>query len=190
MTDIATIARKQEYQQRMRNKLAEMAVPLDILMMSSEPITQKQLDAINNDPRNYANRERIPEPLLIYSDLYHELTGQEMLKMDVTGYVEVFQEWKDRALQPNDIRGAWAQSKSDKGGFFVGHPRALTVTANGMKSKAMPAMPTLNKVAVERTQEIIEKKVELVSKATDIPDAERERMRQWKAKLATKGMTR
>lgn len=187
-TELRSLA-TQQYKERMKERL-DLPPTIEQRMMEEKPVTQDDFDAINNDPRNYANRERIPEPLLVYSDLYHELTGQEMLKMDITGYIEVFQEWKDRAIQPNDIRGAWAQSKSAKGGFFVGHPRALTVTANGMKSKAMPAMPVLNKASVERTQGIIEQKVELVSKATDIPDAERERMRQWKARLSQKGSAR
>jgi hypothetical protein len=154
--------------------------------MEGKPVTQADLDAINKDHRNYLNRERIPEPLLVYSDLYHELTGQEMLKMDVTSYIEVFQEWKDRTLQPNDIRGAWAQSKSDKGGFFVGHPRALTVTANGMKSKAMPAIPIISTERIKKTNAIIQEKVRLESTYTPMPDDVRARLR---AKLsAQKGI--
>jgi hypothetical protein len=159
-------------------------VPLEWLIASGKPVTQEHLDAINNDPHKYENRERIPEPLLVYSDLYHELTGQELLKMDVSSYIEVFQEWKDRALQPNDIRGAWAQSKSDKGGFFVGHPRALTITANGMKSKGMPALPVLNTQRIEQTQKIIEEKVKLESAFVPMPDDVRAQLR---AKLAMKG---
>lgn len=158
-------------------------MPLEWLIAGDKEITQSDLDAINNNPHGYDNRERIPEPLLVYSDLYHDLTGQEMLKMDVTGYIEVFQEWKDRALQPDDIRGAWAQSKSDKGGFFVGHPRALTITANGMKSKAKPAVSVLNKSEVERTNKLIEKKVEMAAAFVPMPDDVRARI---KAKLAEK----
>lgn len=184
MTTSIQQAAKMEYQARMKERLSGMAVPLDILMMDEQPITQSQLDAINNDPHKYENRERIPEPLLVYSDLYHELTGQEILKMDLSSYIEVFQEWKDRALQPNDIRGAWAQSKSDRGGFFVGHPRALTVTANGMKSKAKPAMPIISTERIEQTQAIIEEKVKLESTFVPMPDEVRARLR---AKLATKG---
>lgn len=182
MEIIGTQARKQEYQQRMRASL-NLPPTIEQRMMEGKPVTQSDLDAINKDPRNYLNRERIPEPLLIYSDLYHELTGQEMLKMDLTGYIEVFQEWKDRALQPNDIRGAWAQSKSDKGGFFVGHPRALTVTANGMKSKAMPAVPIISTERIERTQAIIEEKIKMETKFVQIPEDQRAALR---AKLAAK----
>jgi len=154
--DLRTLARN-EYQTRMKASL-NMPPTIEMRMMEEKPVTQADLDAINANPHAYENRDRIPEPLLVYSDLYHELTGQEMLKMDVNSYIEVFQEWKDRAIQPDDLRGAWAQSKSDKGGFNVGHPRALTVTANGMKSKAKPAIVAIDNRAVERTQALIEKK--------------------------------
>ena len=154
--DLRTLARN-EYQTRMKASL-NMTPTIEMRMMEGKPVTQDDLDKMRADPHNYDNRERIPEWLLIYSDLYHELTGQEMLKMDVSSYIEVFQEWKDRAIHPDDLRGAWAQSKSDKGGFNVGHPRALTVTANGMKSKAKPAIATINSRAVEYTAQMIEKK--------------------------------
>jgi hypothetical protein len=148
---------KQEYKERMKQRLAGAPLPLEILMQSDDKITQQQLDAINKQPNNYENRERIPEPLLVYADLYHELTGQEPTKRTFTDFVDTFWAWKDEKLQPDHIRMAWAQAQSDKG-FTVGRPGALTVTAIGMKSKAKPAMPTLNTEKIEQTRAMIEER--------------------------------
>ena len=178
-------AAKMEYKARMKEKLSGLPLPLELLIRSEEPITQQQLDAINNKPNNYENRERIPEALLTYADLYHELTGQEPTKRTFTDWIDTFWQWKDEKLQPDNIRMAWAQAQSDKG-FTVGRPGALTVTAVGMKSKAKPALPALNTAAIERTQELIEEKAKVELKTVGIPEQERERMRQWKAKLAMK----
>jgi hypothetical protein len=147
-------AAKMEYQERMKQRLAGAPMPLEVLMLNSAPITQQQLDAING---TYENRERIPEPLLAYADLYHELTGQEPTKRTFTDWLDTFYAWKDEKLQEQHIRLAWAQAQSDKG-FTVGRPGALTVTAVGMKSKVMPALPQINTVEVERTKQMLEAK--------------------------------
>lgn len=173
----------EQYKDRIRASMMQRPT-LEVLMLRDEPITKADLDKMNNDPHKYENRDRIPEPLLVYSDLYHELTGQEMLKMDVAGYIEVFQEWKDRTLQPEDIRGAWAKSRSERGGFPVGHPRALTTTAKAVKSEIRPVMPVISTARIEQTQVIIEEKVKLESTFVPMPDEMRERLR---AKLAMKG---
>lgn len=152
-------AAKMEYQERMKQRLAGAPMPLEILMQSSAPITQQQMDAINKKPEAYENRERIPEPLLEYADLYHELTGQEPTKRTFTDWLDTFYAWKDEKLQEEHIRMAWAQAQSDKG-FTVGRPGALTVTAVGMKSKAKPALPAINAAEVERTKAMLEKKNE------------------------------
>ncbi len=183
-TDFRTAAKRQ-YQEAMKEKLKDSPYILEMKLLAGDSITQKDVDdAEGTKHLRYENRERIPEWLLIYSDLYHELTGQEMLKMDVSSYIEVFQEWKDRTLQPEDIRGAWAKSRSDRGGFPVGHPRALTVTAKAVKSEVKPAMPVISTARIEQTQAIIEEKVKLESTFVPMPDEVRARLR---AKLDTKG---
>ena len=163
--DLRTAA-KMEYQERMRQRLAGTPMPIEILMQSDAPINQQQLDAINNDPRRYDNRERIPQPLLIYADLYHELTGQEPTARTFTDWIDTFSAWKDEKLQPENIRMAWAQAQSDKG-FTVGRPGALTVTAVGMKSKAKPASVGLNTERIEQTRIVIEERK--AAEATYVP---------------------
>lgn len=176
-------AAKMEYQQRMKERLAGMPIPLETLMMSSDPITQNQLDAIVTAQR-YGNRERVPESLRGFADLYNELTKQEPTKQDLTDWIATFEDWKDKKLDESCIRMAWAQSKDDRKGFTVGRPGALTITAVGMKSKNMPAMTTINTERIEQTQKIIEEKVKLESTFVPMPDEVRARLR---AKLATKG---
>ena len=153
-------------------------------MQSSAPITQQQLDAINNKPDNYENRERIPEPLLVYADLYHELTGQEPTKRTYTDWLDTMWMWKEEKLQPDNIRQAWAQAQSDKG-FTVGRPGALTITAIGMKSKAKPALPSLNTERIEQTKAIIEERTAAENTYVPMPEDVRERLR-----MKLKGQTR
>lgn len=180
-TDMRTAA-KMEYQERMKKRLADVPMPLEILIQSGDKITQGQLDAINNNNRAYLNRERIPEPLLGYADLYHELTGQEPTNRTFADWVDTFTAWKDEKIHFNNIRMAWAQAQSGKG-FTVGRPGALTITAVGMKSKAKPALPTINTEAIERTQKIIEEKakIEFVPMPDDVRLAIRRKLAQKKA---------
>jgi hypothetical protein len=183
MNEIAELAR-QEYKERMKTKLAGTPLPLEYLLMQDGPVTQGQVDAIVT-AQKYEHRERIPEALRMFADLYNELTGQQPTKTDLSDWIATFEDWKNRTLTPDSIRMAWMQSKDERGGFTVGRPGALTVTAIGMKSKAMPAIASININAVKRTQEFIKEK-EVVS--VGIPEAERERMRQWKVKQAMKGI--
>lgn len=185
--DIKTVA-KMEYQARMKERL-QLTPTIETLILEDKPITQADLDAINA-AQKYANRERIPEPLLFYTDLYNELTGQEPTKTDVTDWIATAEDWKAKKLEPDNIRMAWTQAQDVNKGFTVGRMGALTVTAVGMKSKAKPAVAEINSKAVERTQELIAEKTEVVQKAVGIPETERERMRQWKARLATERITR
>jgi len=179
--DLRTAA-KMEYQERMKQRLAGMPTPLDYLIMSGQTVKQSDLDAISKNKNDYENRERIPEPLLVYADLYHELTGQEPTNRSFSDWVDTFEAWRGEKLHPDNIRMAWAQAQSDKG-FPVGRPGALTITAVGMKSKAKPALPTINTEAIERTQDIIEEKIKLEDKFVPQPDDLRAALR---AKLAQK----
>ena len=173
--DIKTAA-KMEYQERMKERLKGAPMPLEILMQSDAPVTNEQLDAINNKPEGYENRERIPEPLLGYADLYHELTGQEPTRRTFTDWLDTMWMWKEEKLQPDNIRMAWAQAQSDKG-FTVGRPGALTVTAIGMKSKAKPALPELNTERIEKTTALIEERKAAESTYVPMPDDVRDRLR-------------
>ena len=157
MTMDIRIAAKMEYKERMKQKLAETPLPLEVLIMQGEPIKQEHLDALKKVP-TYLNRERIPEPLLWYADLYNKLTGQEPAKMEISDWIDTFEFWKIKGLQDADIRGAWAQAQSDKNGFTVGRPGALTVTAVGIKSKSKPALPVTNKEGIEKTKQLLSDK--------------------------------
>jgi hypothetical protein len=181
--DLQTAA-KMEYQERMKAKLADTPMPLEYLLMQEQPVTQAQVDAIVT-AQKYEHRERIPEPLRMFADLYNELTGQQPTKTDLSDWIATFEDWKNRTLTPDSIRMAWMQSKDERGGFTVGRPGALTVTAIGMKSKAMPAMPTLNTAAIERTSKVIEQRIAQEVTYVPMPDEVRARL---KAKLAMKGI--
>ena len=168
LIDIRSAA-KTEYQERMKARL-NLVPTIETLMLEGKPITQEDLDKIQANPHNYENRERVPEPLLVYADLWHELTGLEMLKMDLASHVEIFHEWKDRAFQPEHIRGAWAEAKQRN--ILIGHPRALTITAKGVQASAKPALSQINKSALERTQKMLEEKYNekpFVPRPTNLP---------------------
>lgn len=178
-TDIKKAA-QMEYQERMKQRLAETPLPLEYLIMQGQPITQEHVDTLQQAQR-YQNRDRIPEPLLTYADLYNELTGQEPTKRVISDWLLTFNEWKDEKLTEDNIRMAWAQAQSDKG-FTVGRPGALTVTAVGMKSKAKPALPAINAEAVRRTTAFIEERQAEEVKYVPMPDSVRERMREIRIK--------
>lgn len=154
-TDIKTVA-QQEYRERMKQRLAGVPLPLEILMQSEDPITERQLNVIQ-EAKTYENRDRIPEVLLPFSDLYNELTGQEPNRRSFTDWIDTFWLWRAEKLTEDAIRSAWAQAQSEKG-FTVGRPGALTITAVGMKSKARPALPQIDKKAIERTIEDMNEK--------------------------------
>ena len=174
--DVRKAAQK-EYKERMKKRLDGMPLPLEYLLMKNQPIKQEDLDAINN-AQIYANREKIPEPLLPYSDLYNELTGQEPTGRTFTDWIDTFWAWKDQKLSLDDIRQAWAQAQSEKG-FTVGRPGALTVTAIGMKSKAKPAIPQLNMAEIERTRKMLEEKE---GKFVPMPDSVRQKLKGMRGK--------
>ena len=150
-------------------------MPLEWWLASGQTPTQAQLEKINSNPHKYDNRDRVPEPLLVYSDLWHELTGLEMLKIDVASYVEIFDEWKQRAFQPEHIRGAWNEAKARN--IMVGHPRALTVTAKGVMANSKPTGVSVNQAAIAKTQEFIQERVRDEGSYVPMPDDVRARLR-------------
>jgi hypothetical protein len=106
----------------------------------------------------YRNREKLPEPYLMFGDLYFELTKQEPTKSDLMDWMGTFEEWKQKGLRPEHIRAAFAHAARD-GGFPVGRPGSLTNTAVGMKTKMLTnAAPAINDSAVETTKQTVEEK--------------------------------
>jgi hypothetical protein len=89
----------------------------------------------NSKKAKYQNRDKIPEPYLIFADLYNELTKQEPTKRSIMEWFSTFEDWKSEGLQPEHIRAAWNYANRPEGGFPVGRPSALTNTAVAMKSK-------------------------------------------------------
>ena len=98
-----------------------------------------QVDAMISNSRKvkYLNRDKIPEPYLMFADLYNELTKQEPTKRSIQEWFMTFEEWKAERLQPEHIRAAWQYANRPEGGFPVGRPGALTNTAVAMKSKSL-----------------------------------------------------
>ena len=109
-------------------------MPLEWLLAKDGPITQDELNATAKTV-NYNNRDLMPEPYLHFSDLYHEMTGQELTKRVLQDWMMTFEYWKQDGLTAEDIRAAFAKSNDINGGFPVGRPGALTTTANAMKTK-------------------------------------------------------
>jgi hypothetical protein len=121
-----------------------------------------QVDAMiaNSKKVKYQNRDKMPEPYLMFADLYNELTGQEPTKRSIMEWMSTFEDWKAEGLQPEHIRAAWNHANRD-GGFPVGRPSALTNTAVAMKSKMLQAhgsAPKINEAAVEETRRMLEEK--------------------------------
>jgi hypothetical protein len=106
----------------------------------------------------YENRDKIPEPLLAFSDVYVELTGQKPSKRVLMDWIATFHDWIGEGLQPKDIRVAYQHATRPDGGFLVGRPGSLTNTAVALKSKGQASAPQINEVAVEATRRMIEEK--------------------------------
>jgi hypothetical protein len=106
----------------------------------------------------YENRDKIPEPLLAFSDVYVELTGQKPSKRVLMDWIATFHDWIGEGLQPKDIRVAYQHATRPDGGFLVGRPGSLTNTAVALKSKGQASAPQINVVAVEATRRMIEEK--------------------------------
>lgn len=175
-TDLHTAAT--DYKEKIRQSMEGTEFGLMCKLMNGEAITEQDAQAVKQNKQvSYENRERIPEPILIYADLYFELTGQEPSKRTFTDFIDTFWAWKDEKLQPDHIRMAWAQAQSERGGFTVGRPGALTITAIGMKSKAKPALPSLNTERIEQTKSIIEERKAAESTYVPMPDDVREKLR-------------
>jgi len=83
----------------------------------------------------YENRDKLPDALLPFSDVYVELTGQKPTKRVLHDWLLTFHEWISEGLQPADIRAAYKHATRPDGGFLVGRPGSLTNTAVALKSK-------------------------------------------------------
>jgi hypothetical protein len=96
-----------------------------------------QVDAMiaNSRKKTYANRDKIPEPYLAYSDCYNRLTGQEPTKRVISQWLMEFSLWQAEGLSVNNIEAAYKHAMRPEGGFLVARPGSLTNTAVAMKSK-------------------------------------------------------
>jgi hypothetical protein len=106
----------------------------------------------------YENRDKIPEPLLAFSDVYVELTGQKPSKRVLMDWIATFHDWIGEGLQPKDIRVAYQHATRPDGGFLVGRPGSLTNTAVALKSKGQASAPQIDQRAVEATRDMLEAK--------------------------------
>jgi hypothetical protein len=106
----------------------------------------------------YENRDKLPEPLLPFSDVYVELTGQKPTKRVLMDWIMTFNDWISEGLQPKDIRAAYQHATRPDGGFLVGRPGSLTNTAVALKSKLQTSAPQINEGAVTATMDMLEEK--------------------------------
>lgn len=89
--------------------------------------------------KSYANRDKIPEPYLVFADLYCELTGQEPTKRVISEWLLGFAEWEAEHLRPEHIREAFQIAMNPERGFSVARPAALTKTAVAVKTRMFAA---------------------------------------------------
>lgn len=140
--------------------------------LTDEEIKQanSMVDAIieNQKKVKYDNRDKIPEPLLQFADVYVELTGQKPTKRVLFQWIGEFNDWISEGLQPNDIRAAYKHATRPDGGFLVGRPGSLTNTAVALKSKHNGSKPAIDHSAVEATKQMIEEK-QVVTTGNGIP---------------------
>ena len=150
----------------------DIPLPLEWLIATGQEVTEEKLQAAT-DAQKYPNRERFPEPLLHFADLFNELTGQKPIGNTFTDWIATFEEWKANELEDDHIRASWNQASDPNKGFTVGRPGALTVVAKSVKSmKTKPAVLQINRQAIEQTQQMLEAKE---TKPTPIPDDQRAR---------------
>ena len=118
-------------------KVKQKEEPLGGLSEKEVEQANAKVDAMvaNSGKAKYQNRDKMPEPYLLFADLYNELTGQEPTKRVFSDWMGAFEDWKTEGLQPEHIRAAWQHANRPEGGFPVGRPGALTNTAVAMKSK-------------------------------------------------------
>src|SRR5262245_50689341 len=136
--------------------MTNQPLPLDWLLATGKPITQEALDQAAQ-MQKYANRERIPEPLLRFADLYNELTGQEPTKTTTSDWVLTFEEWKSEQFTDEHIRAAYQQASDPMRGFHVGRPGALTVTIRAAKTKMVKGhVLAVNRTAIDETKKAMD----------------------------------
>lgn len=132
------------------------ALPLDWLLAKDGEITQEELNEAAK-MQKYQNRDLMPEPYLRFSDLYHELTGQELTKRVINDWMMTFESWKQEKLTEDNIRAAFNKSNDINSGFPVGRPGALTTTALDLKTKSEKT-PVLkvDQRAIENTKQMLD----------------------------------
>ena len=151
-------------------------------------VLETQYEEQKKAGKGYENRDRIPEPLLAYADLYHELTKQKPTLRAVSDWIKAFEEWKEEELEREDIIAAWNQARGERG-FMVGRPGALTITAIAAKSKANSA-PALevNRSAIEGAKARMAEKWDTEAFVPRPASVERPKLQLHKKPLYKKGM--
>lgn len=131
-----------------------MPKTVEWMIAAGETVTEEKMQAAQQAQR-YKNRDKIPEHLLHYGDLYNALTKQE--PYNVFDWVSTFEDWKTRQLTDEHIRGAWLEANKENGGFSVGRPGALTTVATSIKSKLITKSTTLaiNEKEIEEARQRI-----------------------------------
>jgi len=131
------------------------AIPIEWQIAAAMNVTEESMQAAK-DAQKYQYRERIPEHLLRYTDLYNELTGQEPTKQTLSDWIDTAETWKDEQFTMESLREAWNYSLDDKHGFPVGRPGALTVTARSMKSKGKAPRAAINEKRIQDTKQMVD----------------------------------
>lgn len=110
--------------------IVRQPLPLEWLLAANQEVTEEKLQAAQKAQR-YSYRERIPESLLRYTDLYHELTQQEPTKQTLSDWIATAEQWKAEQFDDECIRKAFERAMANDG-FPVGRMGSLTVTARGI----------------------------------------------------------
>ena len=117
----------------------------------------------------------MPEQYLHFSDAYNELTKQEPTKRVIQDWMLTFSEWIDEGLTVENIVEAYKHASRPEGGFLVGRPGSLTITAVAIKTKVKTQKPQIRYDEIESTKKMLEKK--LAGNFTPVPDEVRRKMK-------------
>ena len=128
-----------------------------------EKSANRTVDAILENERkaqqknHYSLREKFPEVLVGYSDVYVQLSGQKPSKRTFMDWLSTFQDWLDEGLQAKDVQAAYSYATRPNGGFLVGRPGSLTNTAVALKSKPSNS-PHIRVEEVNKTKDMIDQR--------------------------------
>lgn len=130
----------------------------------------------------YANRDKIPQPLLALCDAYVIGCGKdadgnfihEPTKSTRSMWILTLDEWKESHIKPEHVTAAWEHVRGPKGGYPIANPAALTKTILGIKAQGVVSKSIKSEQSIERTKQMLEEKE---IKAVAMPDSARQAMR-------------